>query len=70
MKSFLSGAVFAAVILACVWFDHRTEYARHLRATNAVTAEQVAREGMTDREFYARNPKHFPTEATSTHKKD
>ena len=38
----------------------------HLQSQiNALQAEQVAREGKTDRDFYAKNPKHFPAGAVS-----
>ncbi|MBR0876932.1 hypothetical protein JQ608_06910 [Bradyrhizobium liaoningense] len=66
-KLLRTGAVL--VFILCAWFDHRTEQARLLRTLNAVTAEQVAREGKTDRAFYAHHPKHFPTDAVSRHPK-
>lgn len=69
-KLILTGAVLAAALNTFALFATLDSRARWQRQLATCTAERIAREGKTDREFYTANPKHFPTEATSTRKKD
>lgn len=43
--------------------DH--ELGKAKRTLEALSVEQVAREGKTDKSYYAQNPAHFPSNATS-----
>lgn len=46
-------------------FADRVATVKARRTLEALSVEQVAREGKTDKSYYAQNPKHFPINATS-----